>query len=56
MDCFCVGEPWNEQLVNQNIGYTAATTGEIWNRHPEKRCWACAPTSSTPTRARRRPS
>jgi nitrate/nitrite transport system substrate-binding protein len=24
MDCFCVGEPWNEQLVNQNIGYTAA--------------------------------
>uniref|UniRef100_UPI003B3A9991 CmpA/NrtA family ABC transporter substrate-binding protein n=1 Tax=Bosea sp. (in: a-proteobacteria) TaxID=1871050 RepID=UPI003B3A9991 len=22
MDCFCVGEPWNEQLVNQNIGYT----------------------------------
>jgi nitrate/nitrite transport system substrate-binding protein len=36
MDCFCVGEPWNEQLVNQNIGYTAATTGEIWNKHPEK--------------------
>ena len=23
MDAFCVGEPWNEQLVNQNIGYTA---------------------------------
>ena len=23
MDCFCVGEPWNEQLVNQGIGYTA---------------------------------
>jgi nitrate/nitrite transport system substrate-binding protein len=36
MDVFCVGEPWNEQLVNQNIGYTAVTTGEIWNRHPEK--------------------
>jgi nitrate/nitrite transport system substrate-binding protein len=36
MDCFCVGEPWNEQLVNQNIGYTAVTTGEIWFRHPEK--------------------
>ncbi len=36
MDCFCVGEPWNEQLVNQNIGYTALTTGELWNRHPEK--------------------
>ncbi len=35
-DCFCVGEPWNEQLVNQGIGYTAVTTGEIWNKHPEK--------------------
>ncbi|UYN99650.1 MAG: ABC transporter substrate-binding protein [Devosia sp.] len=36
MDCFCVGEPWNEQLVNQGIGFTAATTGEVWSRHPEK--------------------
>ena len=33
---FCVGEPWNEQLVNQNIGFTACTTGEIWSKHPEK--------------------
>jgi nitrate/nitrite transport system substrate-binding protein len=36
MDAFCVGEPWNEQLVNQDIGYTALTTGELWFRHPEK--------------------
>ena len=36
MDAFCVGEPWNEQLVNQNIGFTAATTGELWKQHPEK--------------------
>ena len=36
MDCFCVGEPWNEQLKNQKIGYTALTTGELWNNHPEK--------------------
>ncbi len=36
MDCFCVGDPWHEQLVNQNIGYTALTTGEIWFKHPEK--------------------
>lgn len=36
MDCFCVGEPWNEQLVNQQIGFTALTTGELWSRHPEK--------------------
>src|SRR5512134_1130390 len=36
MDCFCVGEPWNAQLVNQGIGYTAVNTGEIWSKHPEK--------------------
>ena len=36
MDAFCVGEPWNEQLVNQDIGYTAITTGELWFKHPEK--------------------
>jgi nitrate/nitrite transport system substrate-binding protein len=36
MDAFCVGEPWNEQLVHQDIGFTAATTGEIWLKHPEK--------------------
>jgi nitrate/nitrite transport system substrate-binding protein len=36
MDCFCVCEPWNEQLVNQKIGYTAINTGELWNKHPEK--------------------
>jgi hypothetical protein len=33
---FCVGEPWNEQLVNQGIGYTACTTGDLWKKHPEK--------------------
>jgi nitrate/nitrite transport system substrate-binding protein len=36
MDCFCVAEPWNEQLKNQKIGYTALNTGELWNKHPEK--------------------
>ena len=36
MDCFCVGEPWNLQLIHQKIGYTAITTGELWNKHPEK--------------------
>lgn len=36
MEAFCVGEPWNEQLVNQGIGFTAATTGELWALHPEK--------------------
>lgn len=36
MDAFCVGEPWNAQLVNQGIGYTAVNTAEIWAKHPEK--------------------
>ncbi|MBV7561805.1 CmpA/NrtA family ABC transporter substrate-binding protein [Pseudomonas sp. sia0905] len=36
MDAFCVGEPWNAQLINQNIGYSAVTTGELWANHPEK--------------------
>ncbi|MDX2099975.1 MAG: CmpA/NrtA family ABC transporter substrate-binding protein, partial [Leptolyngbyaceae cyanobacterium bins.59] len=36
MEAFCVGEPWNAQLVNQSLGYTALTTGELWNNHPEK--------------------
>jgi nitrate/nitrite transport system substrate-binding protein len=36
MDAFCVGEPWNAQLVSQSIGYTAITTGELWSKHPEK--------------------
>lgn len=36
MEAFCVGEPWNAQLVAQNIGFTALTTGELWTNHPEK--------------------
>jgi nitrate/nitrite transport system substrate-binding protein len=36
MDTFCVCEPWNHQLINQKIGYTALTTSELWNNHPEK--------------------
>ncbi len=36
MDAFCVGEPWNDQLVHQSLGYTACVTGEIWKNHPEK--------------------
>ena len=36
MDTFCVCEPWNRQLINQKIGYTALTTSELWMNHPEK--------------------
>lgn len=35
-DAFCVGEPWNGQLVSQRLGYTATTTSELWMNHPEK--------------------
>jgi nitrate/nitrite transport system substrate-binding protein len=35
-DAFCVGEPWNAQLVSQKLGATATTTSEIWMNHPEK--------------------
>lgn len=36
MEAFCVGEPWNAQLVNQKFGYSALITGELWKDHPEK--------------------
>jgi nitrate/nitrite transport system substrate-binding protein len=36
MEAFCVGEPWPLQTVNQEIGYGALTTGELWKDHPEK--------------------
>lgn len=36
MDAFCVGAPWNDQAVHQQVGHTAAETGEIWRDHPEK--------------------
>jgi nitrate/nitrite transport system substrate-binding protein len=36
MEAFCVGEPWNDQLVAQGLGYTAVSTGQMWMNHPEK--------------------
>lgn len=33
---FCVGEPWNEQVVMKGIGSVAITADEIWSRVPEK--------------------
>jgi nitrate/nitrite transport system substrate-binding protein len=36
MDAFCVGEPWNDQLVAQGLGYSAVSTGQMWTNHPEK--------------------
>ncbi|MCY7366893.1 MAG: ABC transporter substrate-binding protein [Chamaesiphon sp.] len=36
MEAFCVGEPWNQRLINQKVGYSALVTGELWKDHPEK--------------------
>ncbi|WP_188062670.1 CmpA/NrtA family ABC transporter substrate-binding protein [Sphingobium sp. KCTC 72723] len=36
MEAFCVGEPWNDQLISQGLGYTAVSTGQMWMNHPEK--------------------
>lgn len=36
MDGFCVGEPWGARAIHDNIGFTAVTTQEIWQDHPEK--------------------
>ena len=36
MDGFCVGEPWNARAIRDNIGFTAVTSQEIWQDHPEK--------------------
>ncbi|MGG7992557.1 CmpA/NrtA family ABC transporter substrate-binding protein [Klebsiella aerogenes] len=33
---FCVGEPWNARAINDRIGFTAATSQQIWADHPEK--------------------
>jgi nitrate/nitrite transport system substrate-binding protein len=36
MDGYCVGEPWNNRAIMDNIGFTATTTQDIWTDHPEK--------------------
>lgn len=36
MDGYCVGEPWNARAIFENIGYSVASSQDIWNDHPEK--------------------
>jgi len=36
MDGYCVGEPWNARAIYDKIGYTVATSQDIWVDHPEK--------------------
>src|SRR6187397_2850402 len=38
MDGFCVGEPGNNRAIEDNIGFTAVTTQQMWKDHPEKAC------------------
>ncbi|CAI1798847.1 Nitrate transport protein NrtA precursor [Serratia proteamaculans] len=36
MSGFCVGEPWNQRAIAEDIGFTTVTSQEIWPDHPEK--------------------
>ena len=36
IDGFCVGEPWSASAVQQDLGFTLATTQALWPDHPEK--------------------
>jgi nitrate/nitrite transport system ATP-binding protein len=36
IDGFCVGEPWNTQAVQEEIGFVIATDLDIWAGNPEK--------------------
>lgn len=36
VDGFCVGEPWNARAIIDKVGFSAATSQEIWADHPEK--------------------
>jgi nitrate/nitrite transport system substrate-binding protein len=36
MDGYCVGEPWNARAISDNIGFSVATSQDVWPDHPEK--------------------
>ncbi|HEX4326964.1 MAG TPA: CmpA/NrtA family ABC transporter substrate-binding protein [Burkholderiales bacterium] len=36
MDGCCVGEPWNNRAIVDNVGFTVETSQGIWKDHPEK--------------------
>jgi nitrate/nitrite transport system substrate-binding protein len=36
IDGCCVGEPWNALAAREGVGFTAATSQQIWPDHPEK--------------------
>ena len=36
IDGFCAGEPWGAQAIEEDMGFTIATSQSIWADHPEK--------------------
>lgn len=36
IDGFCAGEPWGAHAIDQDMGFTIATSQSIWPDHPEK--------------------
>lgn len=36
MDGYCVGEPWNARAIFDKVGYSVASSQDIWVDHPEK--------------------
>lgn len=36
MDGYCAGEPWNARAIYDKVGFTVATSQDIWVDHPEK--------------------
>lgn len=36
VDGFCAGEPWNARAVFDRVGFTVATSQDVWPDHPEK--------------------
>jgi nitrate/nitrite transport system substrate-binding protein len=36
MDGYCVGEPWNARAIHDKIGFSVATSQDVWKDHPEK--------------------
>ena len=36
IDGYSAGEPWNAQAVHEGVGFTVATSQQVWPDHPEK--------------------
>ncbi len=36
MHGFCVGEPWNQRAIADKVGFSVATSQDVWVDHPEK--------------------